>query len=233
MTLEYQVVVPGAYIPSHNPLPVSGGNISIGPRPENPGYETRWQGLPMKDDGNGDDAMAGDDIFTVTLPARDHRTLVRYRITVEDGEGLSERVPYPDDASLNFAYFVYNGVPAYEGNSTATMESLPVYHLITRNEDYAECFAYNGGDQIQQGTDARFFYNWNGTLVYEGIVYDNIRYRLRGANGRYHQRGKRSMRFRLNDGYYFQARDQDGEPYPRKWRTLTTGKGFDNRGTLT
>ena len=41
------------------------------------------------------------------------------------------------------------------------------------------------------------------------------------------------MRFRLNDGYYFQARNQLGQKYPKKWRTLTLGKGFDNRTTLT
>ena len=70
-------------------------------------------------------------------------------------------------------------------------------------------------------------------MVYDGEVYDHINYRLRGGNGRHHGSGKRSMRFRFNDGHYFQARDQEGEPLPVKWRTLTTGKGFENRGTLT
>ena len=41
------------------------------------------------------------------------------------------------------------------------------------------------------------------------------------------------MRFRLNRGSYFQARDQFGNPYAKKWRTLTTGKCRDNRSTLT
>ncbi|MCG8700380.1 MAG: CotH kinase family protein, partial [Bacteroidales bacterium] len=65
-------------------------------------------------------------------------------------------------------------------------------------------------------------------------VYDNIRYRLRGANGRYHGGNtKRSMRFRFNRGHYFQARDRYGKKYPTKWRTLTTAKGFSNKRTLT
>ena len=93
--------------------------------------------------------------------------------------------------------------------------------------------AYSAADQITQGTLARFAYNWPAAFVYNGVVYDNINMRLRGANGRYHLQGKRSMRFRFNDGDYFQADDQDGEPYPLKWRTLTTGKMFDNRQTLT
>ncbi|MCF7676310.1 MAG: CotH kinase family protein, partial [Akkermansiaceae bacterium] len=233
VSLEYQVVAAGAYVPSHLPLRISNNDIVLKPRSRNSSYDIGWTSVPMLDDGTNGDLVAGDDIFTVTLPAQAHRTLVRYRITVEDGLGLAARVPYPDDESLNFAYFVYDGVPSYARNSPAILQTLPVYHLITRGQDYAQCFAYNGADQINQGSDARFFYNWSGTLVYDGVVYDNISYRLRGANGRYYLQGKRSMRFRLNDGSYFQARDQLGKKYPKMWRTLTTGKGFDNRQTQT
>ena len=234
VTLEYQVVAPGAYVPSHLPLPINNNDIyPLVPRPANRSYKSGWTSVPMLDDGTSDDLLAGDGIFTVTLPAQAHRTLVRYRITVEDGLGLAARAPYPDDPSLNFAYFVYDGVPAYARTSPAILESVPVYHLITRGQDYAQCFAYNGADQINQGRDARFLYNWSGTIIYDGEVYDNISYRLRGGNGRYYLQGKRSMRFRFNDGSYFQARDQVGKKYPKKWRTLTTGKGFDNRQTQT
>ncbi len=234
VSLEYQLVAPGAYVPAKLPLPIVSNNIDVSqPRPDNPGYEAGWVAVPMRDDGTGGDALAGDDFYSAALPAAAHRSLVRYRITVEDGLGLAARAPYADDPSLNFAYFVYDGVPDYNGHPAATLNTLPVYHLITRGEDYAECYAYDGSDQINQGTEARFLYNWNGTIVYDGVVYDNITYRLRGANGRYHGRGKRSMRFRFHDGYYFQARDQAGEKRSQKWRTLTTGKGFDNRSTLT
>jgi hypothetical protein len=235
VNLEYQVVAPGAYVPAQLPLPISGGNINTAlPRPDNPAYEIGWVTVAMVDDGSGDDLLPGDDIFTATLPAQAHRTLLRYRITVEDTLGLSARVPYPDDAALNFACFVYDGVPAYEGNSAAVMaDTLPVYHLLTRGEDYDECIAYNSADQISQFTEGRFLYNWNGAIVYDGVVYDNIRYRLRGANGRYQLAGKRSMRFRFNDGSHLQARDQFGKKYDKRWRTLTLGKGSSNRLTLT
>ena len=233
--VEYQLVRPGRYLPAR--LPYDAPNIPVqNELQDNPDYDlsANWTAVTMVDDGSGDDALAGDHIYTATLPTQGHRTLVRYRITIEDDLGLSQRVPYPDDPSLNFAYFVYNGVPAYNNHSVETMNSLPVYHLITRKVDWDECIAYNGGDQISQGSPnpARFYYNWTGTLVYDGEVYDNIRFRLRGANGRYHGNGKRSMRFRLNKGNYFQARDQFGKKYPRKWRTLTTGKCFGNRQNL-
>lgn len=235
VTLEYRVVTPGNYIPARLPLAISGGNIDVTQdRPINPDYESGWTSVAMIDDGTNGDALAGDDFYSVTLPPAGHRDLVRYRITITDTRGKLARVPYPDDLTLNFAYFVYDGVPAYEGIDAATMAgSLPVYHLLTRNEDYDEATAYNSADQINQGTEARFLYNWNASFVYEGKVYDNVRYRLRGANGRYQGRGKRSMRVRFNDGDFLEARKQDGSKYDEPWRTLTLGKGNSNRNTMT
>jgi hypothetical protein len=235
VSLEYRVIAPGSYVPSKLPLPIVANNINTTvDRPENPSFESDWTTVPMRDNGTSGDALAGDDLFSVTLPSAAHRSLVRYRITITDGIGQSARVPYPDDASLNFAYFVYDGIPTYQGINSATMgDTLPVYHLLTRSEDYAEAIAYNGSDQINQGTEARFLYNWNGSMVYDGKVYDNIRFRLRGANGRYQGRGKRSMRVRFNDGNFLEARDQSGKKFEQPWRTLTLGKGNSNRSTMT
>jgi hypothetical protein len=229
--LEYQVVAPGAYIPIGLPHPVVNRRIPDYqlPRAENPAYTNlaNWTAMAMN--------LAEDDRYTATIPAQTHRTLLRYRITVSDNLSASIRVPYPDEDSRNFACFIYDGVPDYHGHSATNLTTLPVYHVLTRASDWSDCYAWDNANQIIQGTGNgdRFLYNWNGTIVYDGEVYDNIRYRLRGANGRYHQAGKRSMRFRLNKGNYFQARDQDGKKFDQKWRTLTTGKGFENRQTLT
>ncbi|MBN1851135.1 MAG: lamin tail domain-containing protein [Pirellulales bacterium] len=240
--LEYQVVLPGNYIPATLPVPLdelsSNGNLEPTP---NPAYfdPANWTTLMMADDGTAGDEVAGDNIFSAVIPAQGHRTLVRYRIAITDMLGFNATVPYPDDPSLNFAYFVYDGMPEYrdEFNQVVAdadaLESVPTYHFITRAEDMDEVLAYDPADQISQGTEARFAYNWSGAIVYNGVVYDNIHYRLRGANGRYYLAGKRSMRFRFNKGNYFKAHDQDGNPYPTEWRTLTTGKGFDNLLTLT
>ena len=72
VTLEYQLVNPGDYIGFSDPR-----------------YATDWTQVPMADDGSGDDAVAGDDVFTVTLPGelQTHRRLVRYRITASDTLG--------------------------------------------------------------------------------------------------------------------------------------------------
>ena len=135
------------------------------------------------------------------------------------GSERTRRAPFEDDPSLNFAYFVYDGIPAYQGVSISALQSLPVYTLISRAQDVAQCTAYDSAYQLPQTSGAlahlaRFAFNWPGTIVYEGTVYDHIRYRLHGANGRY-QPGKRNWRFELNKGNYLQAKDRNGETVPR------------------
>lgn len=234
--LEYQVVRPGHYIPALLPLSVRDlRRTPDGPREVNPEYvdPANWTTLVMVDDGTSGDAVADDDIYTATIPGQAHRTLMRYRLRVTDMGSSAITVPYEDDASRNFAYFVYDGVPDYGEHSAESLQSVPVYHVIARNEDVTTMMGYSSRDQIAQGTQARFAYNWPAAFVYDGVVHDNINMRLRGANGRYHLAGKRSMRFRFNDGHYFQAKNQDGEEFTEEWRTLTTGKMFDNRQTQT
>ncbi|HXG46554.1 MAG TPA: lamin tail domain-containing protein, partial [Methylomirabilota bacterium] len=162
--LEYQVVRPGSYIELTDAAYTNAAN---------------WTPLPMNDAGVAGDALAGDDVYTATIPAtaQAHRNLVRYRITVADTLGRSVRVPYADDPVPNFAYFVYDGVPGWRGavnpagtGSNATvvnfssevMGRLPVFHLIGRSNAVATAtwFSRYGGDA----------YQWQGALVYDGKV---------------------------------------------------------------
>lgn len=245
VTLAYQIVTPGNYLPATLPLTANQlNNLNATPtltNPPNPAFEaeTNWTTVAMHDDGLDGDAVAGDNIYTVVLPPQANRTLVRYRITCTDVLGAARRAPFEDDPSLNFAYFVYDGIPAYLTYSPAVLQTLPVYTLITRDADMNECAAWfspwssthqlpqDAGGQRNSG---RLYFNWEGAMVYDGVVYDHIKYRLRGANGRYHP-GKRSFRFKFNAGHYLDAKDQDGKPFPVKWRELTTGKGQSNRGS--
>ena len=242
--LQYRPIAPGSYVPAY--LAKSTSELHANPTSplrSNRRYRSGWIGVPMVDDGTGDDAVAGDDIYTATLDAQPNRTLVRYRIEVTDVPGTSVTVPYADDESLNFAYYVYNGIPDFVAgtrsvtgrvpttHSAATLGALPTYHLLTTQEDFDQCVAYNGADQVNKGnTEARSAFNWTGTFVYNGKVYDNIKYRLRQRNARYSGSGKRSFRFRFNRGRYVQFHDLEGKPYPTKWRTLNSHKMTGSRG---
>ena len=246
--LIYQTVAPGNYIQS---LLAKSSSVwksrPLDPREPNPEFEdaANWQTVAMVDDGTNGDEAAGDSIFTATLPEQgQNRTLVRYRVLATDGAGASVRVPYDDDESRNFAYFVYDGIPAYKASersshpdgapythSPEVLTSLPVYFLLTDEDEFDQCIAYSAGDQVDRNNyNARSAFNWSGTFVYDGVVYDHIKYRLRQRNDRYGRRGKRSMRFRFNRGSHAQFHDHWGRPYPTKWRTLNSGKLNASRG---
>lgn len=235
--LQYQIVPPGSFLPATMPNPIVNHLIAgaDSPLPANPAFEAaaNWVTVPMNDDGLNGDAQGGDDIYTATLPGQPHRTLVRYRIVVADNPGNSIRTPYVDDESRNFAYFVYNGVPDYQGTSAATLTLLPNYHFLTRAADYAQCVAYDAASQLAGNTSSWNYENWEAAIVYDGIVYDHVLYRLHGANGRYYFAGKRAFRWFFNKGYEFQARDNDGKLFAQPWRHLVTENLWENKGTLT
>lgn len=255
--LRYQIVAPGAFIPAR--FPRTRDEILANPsgdRPVNPAFEAEanWASVPMLDDGMGADALAGDFIYTATIPSQANRTLVRYRIVATDTLGNSVRLPLPDDPSLNFACFVYNGVPDYVASTASVaatgpgtvwpsslLTSVPVYHWLIRPADMAALQAYEPSQQFtNNGTDAelaaRRVEEWEGAFVTDGIVYDHVHARLRGGNSRYGDfdnlfpRGKRHYKFKFNDGHRFQARDETGRPYPGKWKTLATNRMFGTKG---
>jgi hypothetical protein len=205
--LSYQIVEPGGYI-----------NL------KDSQYYTNWTEVTMHDDGIDGDKIVGDDIYSAQLPGsiQVHRRLIRYRITVTDNSGQALMVPYIDDPQPNFAYFVYDGVPPWYGavrpGVTPTVEydsnvmsSLPIYHLISKRSDVEACTwieRYGGSE-----------YKWLGTFVYDGKVYDHIRYRARGGVWRYSM-GKNMWKFDFNRGHSFQARDDYGNKYKTKWDKL-------------
>ncbi len=212
VTLRYQTVVPGAYIARTDAQ-----------------YSLAWLSVEMRDDGLAGDARAGDDVFTSQIPADQqvHRNLVRYRIVATDGLGALTTAPYSDDPQPNFAYFVYDGVPAWRGAvqpgvtpvidfPAEVMRSLPVYHMISKKSDVESAMWFQ---RYGLGQAGRKDFNWYGTLVYDGEVYDHIRYRMRGGVWRYSM-GKNMVKVDFHRGHYFQARDDYGNPYDTKWDKL-------------
>jgi hypothetical protein len=207
VVLQYQLVDPGAYLPLSDPA-----------------YAANWTAVPMNDAGLDGDAAAGDDVFTVTLPdtLQQHRRLVRYRLVATDRSGATVQAPYPDDPEPNFAYFCYDGVPAWSGAvrpgvtspftvGAAEMNRLPVYHLIARRQAVEDCTWYDRshGDE----------YFWLGTIVYDGHVYDHIRFRPRGGVWRYAM-GKNMWKFDFNRGHDFEPRDDWGRAFDTAWTKL-------------
>lgn len=253
VTLRYQVVAPGTHLPARLPVPTADLiEAPDTPQPPNPSFEDprNWQSVALLDNGLGDDEQRGDGIYTAAIRGFPNRTLVRYRLEATDRSAIpaSIRVPYADDPSLNFALFVYDGVPAFKPTgqtvhpkglgheySREIMTSVPVYHVLVREADIMQAHAYREEDQLPQWAAWPFEYhaafgvfNWECTLVYDGEVYDHVRFRLRQANSRYLHPGKRSLRFRFNPGHRFKARDADGSLYPVPWRSLNLGKLFNN-----
>jgi hypothetical protein len=212
VALAYQLVNPGDYIALNNPR-----------------YATTWTTVPMSDDGTAGDALAGDGIYTVVLPGslQTDRRLVRYRLTATDTVGASIRVPYADDPQPNFAYFVYDAIPDWTGStrpgsppvtySSELLDSVATYHLITTRQAHVDSQFIPG--TTRGGGYGGSDYLWHGALVYDGVVYDHIRFRARGGVWRYAM-GKNMWKFDFNRGHDFEARDDYGNKYEVGWSKL-------------
>jgi hypothetical protein len=204
-TLKYQLVNPGAYI-----------------RKTDTAYATNWTSAAMNDAGTNGDGVAGDAIYSAVIPgsAQTHRRLVRYKIEASDNAAQSIQVPYPDDGSPNFAYFVYDGVPNWPGAfnpgvmpvvtySSNVLQALPIYQLIASGADVVN-------SQYNSSYNGQRFY---GTLVYNGQVFDHVQFNNRGEVSTYVS-GKNKWRFHFNTARELQALDNWGQPYPETWNEL-------------
>ena len=211
VTLSYQVVNPGAYI-----------NL------DDASYKTNWIDLPMIDDGTAGDTIQGDSVFSATMPdaLQTHRRLIRYRITVQDVAGVLEQTPYADDESPNFAYFCYDGVPDWTASKrpgvapdvtypAAALDSMAVYHLISKESDVIACQWTGAND----GT-----YRYLGTWVYDGKVYDHMRYRIRG-NASTRQVGRNKWKINFPSTHPLEAHDNYGKKYKIPWDKINVLPG--------
>ena len=202
VTLSYQVVAPGAYIA-----------LSDG------AYSTQWTTTAMATAG----PVEGGLLYKAQLPPQPARTIVRYSVQVADAGGRSVALPYPEDSQPNFAYFVYGALPSKwsaglrpgDANSPwadfnfTTMRALPVYFFIAKNGDVTDAMHMPPSQQQPyMGND----YKWRGTFVYNGVVYDHVRFRPTGALRRF-ATGKTNWRFDFLAGHRFQAYDEYGKPY--------------------
>ena len=209
-SLEYQIVEPGKYLAKSDPK-----------------FSRQWVSVPMTNSGPGK--------FSAELPSamQQNRRLVRYRIrSAKEGPVL---LPPADDATGNFGYFVYAGVPAWHGAvdpkgsaanrnpvaySPEVLTQVPVYHLLAARSSVENA---TWKDRVEFGDEeARHAYKYTGTLVYDGVVYDHVKFRARGGEWR-HAMGKNMWKFNFNPGNRFAARDYYGRSYKSKWDKLNLG----------
>ena len=87
--LQWQAIQPGEYI-----------------RRTDPAYEKNWQTQDLRPGANAFE-IPGDQIK--------HRWLYRYRLVVNEADGKQVTLPDPKDASPNFAFFCYDGLPSWTG----------------------------------------------------------------------------------------------------------------------
>ena len=206
--LEYQIVEPGAYI-----------------RRQDPAYETNWTVVALRDDGQSGDVRAHDGVYSVTMPGslHEHRQLVRYRIKAVDNLDNISTGPRPDDPQPNFAYFVYDGIPDWIASNRGRASSpkttfsselldngVAAYYLLADSTDVTR----SQYDSSYRGI------RFEGTLVYDGHVYDHVEFSNRGEASTYVS-GKNKWRVDFLRGHDFAARDNYGNPYQEKWRRLT------------
>ena len=209
VTLEYQVVLPGAYIRRTDPV-----------------YETNWTAVPMSYD-----AAAGK--YRGQIPAQAHRTLVRYRLVARDAASIpvESYAPFREDPEPNLGYFVFDGVPDYvaseqsafgqPGFAHTDLEKLPVYFIIGDQEEIRAVQF----DELPVGEYDRYLFDV--TFAYDGRVYDHVRVRLRGSQTSRYGSPKRSWKIKFNKGNRFRGVYNDGTRYDNARSKLNIVRASD------
>ena len=132
--------------------------------------------IPMADNGVGPDVLAGDGIFTATIPAAAYSSgnMVRWYVTATDTGGAETREPMFLDSQNSPEYF---GTVV---TNPSTNTQLPVFQYFVQNVSAAG---------TRTGTRA--------SVYFLGEFYDNIFIRLRGGNTTH------GRKFQFNDGHLF------------------------------
>lgn len=139
--------------------------------------------IPMADDGSGGDALAGDGIFTATIPSAAYgpEQMVRWHVTAEDTAGNPSRLPVFLDRIGN------NRSPEYFGTvvvDPGVGSDAPLFQWFTENES---------ASHTRSGARA--------SVWFLGRFYDNIFVRQRGQA----TNAAVSQKFDFNKGDPFDA----------------------------
>lgn len=137
--------------------------------------------VPLTDDGQAGDLVAGDRLFSAVLPAQSENSIVRYRVLADRGEGLEVLAPRATDPHDWRAYFVS---PELDTNSKT-------YHLFVSPSNWGRMWTNIGGGRV---SGCNKHPTWNNRVpavfVHDGEVID-IQARYQGS--RWNRRNGRSI----------------------------------------
>lgn len=206
--LEYKVLNPGTY-----------------EEKDHSNYNSGWTTMVMNDNGTGPDSTANNGVFTAEIPAsaHGHRDLVRYRVKVSNGAAFSATYPDQNYDESNYAYYVYDGYPT---QSNIDLNTLPEIQDITIFSDLNNTLKFIGSDDgnhiAQHPTNEILGY---GAVIYDGRVYDHIRFRPRHAGSR-PDRVKPGIRIKLNREHSFETQNDCGQTYDEDRGGLALSGGW-------
>jgi len=140
--------------------------------------------LPMNDAGAGPDAQAGDQVYSIVIPASAYREgdMVRWYVTAQDSRGLTSREP---------AFLVPNNSAEYFG-TVVRHASLPAS---------MRTFCYFVQDTAAEATRM----GTRCSVFYLDEFYDNVFIRVRGGNYAA-STGSRKIDFNSGDKFLFDPR---------------------------
>ena len=151
---------------------------------EEPG---EFQAVPMRDDGQAGDALAGDRFFTATLPPQPNGTVVEFYLRATDALGQARTWPAPartlDDSlgqASNPVYLVDDSPP----------ESGPLYRVVMTGGELRDRQRITNGSR----SDARM----NATFVSRDATGTECRYLVGVRNRGNGSRGRKPSNFRIH-----------------------------------
>jgi len=158
-------------------------------------YNSSFISIPMLDDGiaaMSGDSTANNGVYTATISAKQNRALIRYKIKVESTNGYVRYFPDPNHQEDNYSYYVYNGDADFQGNSIANLDTMQNITILTKSS-ITQQYISTGDDNLQyDGYD----YLGEGTLIYNGKIFDHINFRPRGKTR--NNRIKPGIKFKMN-----------------------------------
>ena len=159
--------------------------------------------LFMVDDGTGDDAVAGDGIFTARIRggASKPGEMLRYYVTAADTADTVSRAPAFSHPSNSAEYF--GTIVADPSIETA----LPLLHRFIQDTAAAE---------TRSGT--------RGSIFYDGEFYDNVFIRIRGGTAV--SWPKKSYKIEFNDDHHFRFRNDAPRVDEFNLNTTYTDKSY-------